>query len=226
MASTASAGSQSGTRGAVAPPDPWDPVVRITHWSIAVAVLANEFLVKPGGTAHVWIGWGVMAVLALRLLWGLVGPREARFSAFPPDPRGVLSHLADLVRGRATEHPSHNPAGAAMAYALWVSLGLMIATGLVMTDGKTPVRIAQDRAAVADGDWSVLLQEDAAPGDKAAGTTGAEDAEGAAGIAEEVHVLVSNLILVLALLHVAGVVLESRALGRNILRPMIGGRGT
>ncbi|MFN3606174.1 MAG: hypothetical protein ACK4SS_03115, partial [Cypionkella sp.] len=39
--------------------------------------------------------------------------------------------------------------------------------------------------------------------------------------AEDVHEVAANLVLILALIHVAGVALESRALGRNLVRPML-----
>jgi cytochrome b len=103
-----------------------------------------------------------------------------------------------------------------MVYALWGSLVLVIATGLIMTEGKSPVTIADERAAVAQGDWSVLIEPD--------GDGDHEDAEGFGEIAEEVHEVMSNLMLMLALLHVAGVVVEGRVLGRNLVKPMI--RGT
>ena len=199
--------------GAVAPPDPWDPVVRLTHWAVVIAVLVNYFIAKPGGTIHVWVGWALMAVLALRFLWGLVGPHEARFSAFPPDPRATLSHLADLLRGRAREHRSHNPAGAMMVYTLWALLVAVSLTGLVMTGGKSPVTIAEEKAAVAAGDWSVLVKEDA----------GDHDEDDRSDIPEEIHEVAANLIVLLALLHVAGVAVESRLLRRSLLRPMIRG---
>ncbi|MEY8841259.1 cytochrome b/b6 domain-containing protein [Cribrihabitans sp. XS_ASV171] len=205
--------------GTIVPPDPWDPLVRITHWLVAVAVLLNGLINKPGGTAHVWIGWGVLALLALRLAWGFVGPAEARFSAFPPDPRGAVAHLRRLARGTPREHRSHNPAGALMAYALWACLAIVTVTGLVMTDAKSPVTIAEEKAAVAAGDWSVLAK-DADSHDNDAD----EDEEGIGELAEEVHETCANLLLILAALHVAGVAVESRALGRNLLRPMLIGK--
>ena len=154
----------------------------------------------------------VLAVLAIRLLWGLIGPAEARFSAFPPAPRAALRHLKSLLRGRPREHRSHNPAGALMVYALWACLALISVTGLVMTDARSPVAIAEEKAAVAAGDWSVLASAD----DRA------ENGE-IKEIAEEVHEVLANLLLLLAAVHVAGVAVESRALRRNLLRPMLTG---
>lgn len=204
--------------GAVAPPALWDPLVRLTHWAIVVAVLTNQFLVKPGGAVHVGIGWAVLTILALRALWGFVGPSEARFSAFPPDPRAAIGHLFDLLRGKPRDYPSHNPAGALMAYALWGLLVVVTVSGLVMTDGRSPITIAEQQAAVAAGDWSVLVETE--------GRSHDEDDEKDGDIAEEIHEVAANLILFLALLHVIGVVVESRALGRNLVRPMVHGKGS
>lgn len=204
-----------GAEAAPLPPDPWDPLVRISHWLIAGVVLVNGLLSKPGGNLHVWLGWVALGTLAVRLLWGFVGPSEARFSAFLPDPAGALRHLRDLLRGRPSEYPSHNPAGAIMVYALWGCLAIVVATGLVMTDMKSPVTIAEDRAAVAAGDWSVLVDDS---------ETAESDHEGD-GIAKELHELAANLMLLLAMVHVGGVVIESRALRRNLVRPMLTGRG-
>lgn len=198
--------------GAVAPPDPWDPLVRVTHWLIALAVLLNAVLDEGGSALHVWVGWMVLAVLAIRLLWGLIGPAEARFSAFPPAPRAALRHLKTLLRGRPREHRSHNPAGALMVYALWACLALISVTGLVMTDARSPVTLAEEKAAVAAGDWSVLASAD----DRA------ENGE-IKEIAEEMHEMLANLLLLLVAVHVAGVAVESRALRRNLLRPMLTG---
>ncbi|EAV42674.1 hypothetical protein SIAM614_26968 [Stappia aggregata IAM 12614] len=203
------------TEGAQSPPDLWDPLVRISHWLIAAAVIANGLINKGGGTIHIWIGWGVLGLLALRFVWGFLGPAEARFSAFLPDPRAAVSHLIDLVRGKPRHYRSHNPAGAIMVYALWACLVVVTGTGLYMTGAKSPITIAEEKAAVAAGDWSVLVKEDDDEG---------EDKSALGEAAEEVHEIAANLMLVLALIHVAGVAVESRVMKRNLVRPMLVGR--
>ena len=206
-----STGRRTGTGAVIAPPNPWDPVVRLSHWLIAAAVIINGLLSEPGGAIHIWVGWIAMAVLVIRLVWGFIGPKEARFAAFLPDPREAVSHLFSLLRGKPKEYPSHNPAGAIMVYALWACLAAVIATGLIMTDAKTPIAIAKERAAVEQGDWSVLAGEDE------------ETSETSGEIVKEIHETAANLMLVLALVHVAGVAAESYALRRNLVRPMIKG---
>lgn len=198
--------------GRVKPPALWDPVVRLTHWVIAIVVLLNAVLTEGGSTLHVAAGWAGMAMLALRLVWGLVGPGAARFSAFPPAPLKALRHLGGLARGDVPDYPSHNPAGAIMAYALWGLLAVVTATGLYMTGGATPMQVAADQAAVDSGDWSALVKSDDGETDEDGGWKEA---------AKEVHEVAANLILILVLLHVAGVAVESRALRRNLVAPML-----
>lgn len=35
----------------------WDPIVRISHWSIALAVLANAVFTEEGSGPHIWVGY-------------------------------------------------------------------------------------------------------------------------------------------------------------------------
>jgi cytochrome b len=194
----------------------WDPVVRLTHWGIAVAVLLNALVTDGGSLTHVSLGWLGMALLLLRVIWGVLGPSEALFSAFPPNPSAALRHLGDVLRGKPRAHRSHNPAGALMAYALWATLATIILTGLVMTGGATPMQVARDKAAVASGDWSALVKE---------GESSDETDTSLRHTAEEVHEMAANLLLLLAVLHVAGVFVESRAMRRNLVAPMLLGKG-
>ena len=73
---------------------------------------------------------------------------------------------------------------------------------------------ANQEAAVAAGDWAALVEED--------GEEGENTGESPLGeVLEEVHEVASNLLLILAALHVAGVIVESRAMRRNLVAPML-----
>lgn len=207
------AAPRTATAEVVPPPRLWDPLVRLTHWGIAFVVLANGLVNKGGSLVHVSLGWAVMALLLSRLVWGVLGPYEARFSAFPPNPVAAARHLGQLISGRVRHYPSHNPAGALAIYAFWTLLAAVIVTGLVLTGGATPMQVAADKAAVASGDWSALIRED----------EGDEGDSPLREVAEEAHEVASNLLLVLAALHVAGVFVEGRAMRRNLVAPMLFG---
>jgi cytochrome b len=202
--------------GAVPVTRRWDPLVRITHWGIAAAVVVNWLVTEGGSQAHVWIGLALAALLALRLGWGFVGPVEARFTSFPPSPRRAVAHVRDILAGRHVSHRSHNPLGALMAYALWASLAVVIASGIAMT-GFPPKVHAEggERPAAAS---TVLMDEDEEASEGGEGEEGGE-------IAEEVHEIAANLLLALAALHLLGVAFETRRSGRQIVLSMIGGKG-
>lgn len=153
------------------------------------------------------------------MIWGFVGPCEARFSSFAPNPLAALRHLGGLMRGQALHYPSHNPAGAMMAYGLWACLGVITMSGIAMT-GQGPFARAELEAAVAAGDWSVLVQD---AGEDAGAEDSAEDSARGEAL-EEVHEMAANLIVVLAFLHVAGVAVESRVMRRNLVLAMLLGR--
>ena len=179
------------------PPTLWDPVVRLSHWVIAAVVVGNGLLTAGGSVLHVWLGWIGLGFLVLRLLWAFVGPSEARFTSFPPRPRSAIEHVRHLAQGRPPEYRSHNPAGAIMVYALWASLAVVIGTGLWMTGGETPFQAAQHAQAARHIGDSLI---------------------------KDIHEVGANLLLILAVLHLGGVAVESVALRRNLVRPMLLGQ--
>lgn len=197
------------------PPALWDPVVRLSHWVIAAVVVGNGLLTEGGGVLHVWLGWIGLAFLVLRLGWALVGPSEARFSSFPPHPRRAFDHVRKLAEGRVPEYRSHNPAGALMVYALWASLAVVIATGLWMTGGETPLQAAERAPVVRQIEGAQAFGDADHDGD----ARGEDES-----LVKDIHEIGANLLLFLAVLHLGGVAVESVALRRNLVRPMIFGQ--
>lgn len=195
-------------------PRNWDPVVKLTHWTIVLAVLANALITEEGSLAHVWVGYALAAILALRLLWGLVGPAEARFAAFPPSPARALHHVGAIRRGERHEHASHNPLGALMVYAIWSCLAVIIATGIAMA-GFPPQGESHEEGRPPAVYASAEYGEEAEEAEE--GREGGHEEGGM----EELHEIAVNLLYLLIVLHIAGVVFETRRSGRQVVLAML-----
>ena len=191
----------------------WDPVIRIGHW-VLVAAFATAYLTEGEPQwLHTWAGYAIAATVALRILWGLVGPRRARFSDFVTGPGRVVAYLRDLATGRAERHVGHSPAGGAMTVALLFALTLTALSGmatLAVEENQGPLA-----GIVTAQSLPARAMEDDRDGDHDGGGGGAF---------EELHELAANATLLLILLHVAGVAWASRAHGENLVRAMIDGR--
>lgn len=98
----------------------------------AALIVAQVFVIDPGSNLHLILGYTVAGLIALRLNWGFVGSRHARFSDFPPNPQAAMDQLADIASGRRKEHVGHNPLGALMIYNILAPLVLIATTGYMM----------------------------------------------------------------------------------------------
>jgi cytochrome b len=88
----------------------WDLFVRLFHWSLVALFVVAYATGDEVERVHIAAGYSIAALLALRIIWGFVGPRHARF-----------------------RHLGHNPAGGLMIVALIVMLAATCATGYMMT---------------------------------------------------------------------------------------------
>ena len=114
----------------------WDILVRVTHWTVAAGIIANLLFTEDGSELHEYVGYTVLGLVVVRLLWGLVGTRYARFTSFFPTPTRLKHHLSALsVRRVDEQHLGHNPLAAIMMLSLWaVIIGLGVTGYLMETD--------------------------------------------------------------------------------------------
>lgn len=96
----------------------WDPVVRLFHWTLVLGVVANLTVFREWKAVHRYVGYVIVAAIAIRLVWGFVGPRHARFSDFVAGPRRLGGYLRAMIRRREPRYIGHNPAGGLMMLAL------------------------------------------------------------------------------------------------------------
>lgn len=110
----------------------WDLIVRVGHWVLVIGFLVAWLSADEGETVHVWSGYVIAAVVAIRLVWGIVGTRHARFTDFVRGPGTVIRYLKGLVRGKAPRYLGHNPAGGAMTIALLLALSVTASSGMML----------------------------------------------------------------------------------------------
>ncbi|MEX6506719.1 cytochrome b/b6 domain-containing protein [Jiella sp. M17.18] len=111
----------------------WDPVVRLFHWGVVTGCVLNLFILEEGKTAHRYVGYTVAALLAIRLVWGFVGTRHARFADFVPMPGSLIAYTRALLRGEEPRFVGHNPLAAVVMLALMLLLALTAGSGFMMT---------------------------------------------------------------------------------------------
>ena len=111
----------------------WDILVRITHWTVAAGIFINLLFTEDGSELHEVVGYIVVGLVVIRLLWGLVGTRYARLSNFFPTPKRLKHHLSYLRARRVDEHNlGHNPLAALMMLTLWAVIIALGITGYLM----------------------------------------------------------------------------------------------
>ncbi len=112
----------------------WDPLVRLFHASFAATFLVNYFATEAGGSIHQWLGYSAIGLLMIRMVWGFIGPRPARWRHFWPTRERLKFHFQQLRQGKPHRHLGHSPLGAlVMITMMLIMVGLGV-TGYMMEE--------------------------------------------------------------------------------------------
>lgn len=176
----------------------WDLPTRLFHWLLVVAVstaLATEFIAPPSWLNwHIAAGYGIAVLLLFRFVWGVFGSPYSRVASFLYRPRQVIAYLRELLALRPPHHVGHNPAGAAMIFALVAVLTALVVTGFIVLGG----------------------QEKQGP---FAGLTSFAVGSGVRGL----HNILAYALIAMVVAHLAGVLADERLHGSALVRAMITG---
>lgn len=175
----------------------WDPFVRIFHWLLVLSFIVVWIIGEEFITLHAWAGYAVTGLVLLRLIWGFIGSRHARFSDFVHRPAVVSGYLRDTLRLRARRYLGHNPAGGAMILLMLAMLLITSATGMAVYG----------------------IEAGAGPLAMLSGSSGAGEE-----VLEELHEFFANFMLLLVLAHIAGVLVESLIHRESLIKAMFNGR--
>lgn len=175
----------------------WDPLVRFFHWSLVTAFFIAYITEDDLLTVHSWAGYLILTLLLIRLVWGFIGTRYARFSDFIYSPRNIIQFLKDTVRLRARRYLGHNPAGGAMVMILLFSLLLTTISGVLLLGAEEQAGPVAHWFTQSAGFWGDVL--------------------------EELHEFFANFTLLLVFVHVIGVIVESLIHKENLVSAMLTG---
>ena len=179
----------------------WDIVVRSFHWTLVVSFTLCYVTGDELHRLHAYLGYGILGLLAIRVVWGVLGTKHARFSDFVYGWRKTRAYLAGLAAMRPPYYLGHNPIGGWMVVLLLVSLLLACWTGLE-----------------AYGDQGYGPLADRPPTLSSTGEKGHVETEDE--LWEELHEASVNVALFLVIIHIAGVFISSLLHRENLVRAM------
>ena len=176
----------------------WDPFVRIFHWALVLSFIIAYITEEDFLVIHSFAGYTVLALILLRVIWGLIGTRHARFSDFTYSPKTIKTFIKDTLSFRAKRYLGHNPAGGAMILLMIISLLVTTVTGMAVYG------IEEQAGPLAS--W--FIQKESLWGD----------------IFEETHEFFANFTALLVFIHVTGVIIESFIHKENLVKSMVDGK--
>jgi cytochrome b len=222
----------------------WDAGVRWFHWinvicvlgliAVGVAILNDKVLgVDNDGkillkTVHVWVGYVFAANLAWRLVWAFAGGTHSRWRELLPMGRGYLAALRRYTAAlRGGEHPQylgHNPLGRIAVVFMLLVLLTQAVTGLVLAG--TDLFLPPFGAWIADA----IAAPGVDPGTLVPYAPDLYDKDAYASMRAmrapivQVHLYAFYTLLVLAVLHIAAVIVTEVRGGGNLVSAMFTGK--
>ncbi len=175
--------------------DVWDPLVRLTHWSLMLSFVGAYWFGGDWLGLHAQFGYIVILLVGFRLVWGIVGTEYARFRSFWPSVKGLGAYCKSLARRKALVHVGHDPLGSLMIYILLVSLLVTTGSGVTLFAMEARGPLAGTFVAAWPGPWVELI-----------------------------HHLASDVTLVLVITHVCGVLMMAKVQRQALIRAMFSGQ--
>lgn len=203
----------------------WDYFVRFFHWALVVGVICQLATAEDFKGVHAKIGYAIIVLLILRIIWGFVGSGYARFTNFIYPPADIFAYLKSLVKGNAKHYTGHNPAGGAMVCALLLFLTLTALAGLktLGADGKGPLAIdSQNIMSHAQADDHPYRIDEMGENEHEGHSHAGSNPQ--AHFWKEIHETLMGISLFLIGLHICGVIASSYVHRENLILAMITGR--
>lgn len=166
--------------------------LRLYHATLGVlAILA--YITGEVGLIHQWLGYGVAAVIVMRLAWAATGVTQLGLMRFYPMFDG-------LKLGNALTHPAISRS---LLFGIALSLIGVTLTGIAMDGGKS-IGLAENQQATAFVNSALADDDD-------------EQGRPEEGPLSEIHEALANILLLLVAMHVTYLLLFKSPLAKFML---------
>jgi cytochrome b len=124
----------------------WDLPTRLFHWLLSGGFIAAAFISlllgedSPLFPYHAIIGLTIALMVCLRVIWGVVGTRHARFGTFIFGPGAVIEYMKGTLAGGGKRYIGHNPGSAVAIFGLLALVLAMAVTGVMLGQGNESVK--------------------------------------------------------------------------------------
>ena len=179
----------------------WDVVVRIFHWSLVVFFALCYLTGDELDVLHAYLGYGILVLLGVRVIWGLIGTKYARFSNFIYGWKRVREYANGLVIWRPQAYLGHNPVGGWMVVLLLLFVLFTCWTGLEAYGQQGYGPLSRQSSVASDADDS-------------------RDNDHTSELWSELHEVLADITLFLVFVHIVGVIVSSLLHRENLVRAM------
>lgn len=209
----------------------WDPLIRVFHWSLVLTFALSYLTGDEFETVHAYSGYLILALISVRIVWGFIGTKHARFSDFVRPLPEAISYLRGLVTGDAKKYTGHNPAGGLMVLALLSSIAITGLTGLKAygVEGHGPLAstptetISETRLNSVETNSTYMKSADDDDHDKQYKNAEHNEHDEEDEVWEELHEFFANFTVLLIILHVLGVYISAFRHKEKLVNAMITG---
>ena len=209
----------------------WDPLIRVFHWSLVLTFTLSYLTGDEFETVHAYSGYLILALISVRIVWGFIGTKHARFSDFVRPLPEAISYLRGLVTGDAKKYTGHNPAGGLMVLALLSSITITGITGLKAygVEGHGPLAstptetISETRLNSVEANSTYMKSADDDDHDKQYKNAEHNEHDEEDEVWEELHEFFANFTVLLIILHVLGVYISAYRHKEKLVNAMITG---
>jgi cytochrome b len=174
-------------------------VTRVWHWVLALAILLTwpfgKFMSFDTVLWHFYLGYLILGLMLIRLIWGLVGPQPIRLSRLFYRPTLIIAYFKTLPKRHPSGSAGHNPLGALSVIAMLVIITLQALSGLFL-ETEDFFEYAPLNKYVSEDTMKFLLGW---------------------------HHRFADLILILVILHISAILFYLVWKNENLIKPMLSG---